>query len=213
VNYFNLVKKYPSVILVAVSNFYPLVGVVFWGWQVRDIMATFLIESLVIGGFTVAKLLTVSEKMVSSRPPSRRDAVLAFMFVYGAFQIGYFVFLTFIFQITVGDWEKVWLICVPMAISHGFSFVSNYWMSERNTISIGRICLAPFLRVIPMQYAVLFGLGFFGIFGDKGGVMLMALMLVKAAVDVISHLYERKVFRAGMWEKVNHVTFRTGKEG
>ena len=202
-NYFNVIKKYPSVILVVVSNFYPLMGVMFWGWQVKDVMATFLIESLIIGGLTVAKILTVNEKMVTPRRRSRQETAWRFLIVYGGLNAIYFLVLTLFFKITVEDWEKVWLVCIPMVISHGFSFVSNYWMNERNTVSMGRIVIAPLFRIFPMQYAVVIGAGFFGVFGgDSSGVMMLGvLMSVKTVIDVISHLYERKVFYGGVWKK------------
>ena len=81
-----------------------------------------------------------------------------------------------------------------MFVSHGISFVSNYLGNgEYKTASINVLFNQPYSRVIVMHITIIFGAMFTAVFGNR--VMpLIILVAIKTAVDLNSHLRERRKF-------------------
>ncbi len=49
-------KKYLSIISLIIANIYPLLGVIFWGWDISNLLMIYWIETLIVGFFTIIKM-------------------------------------------------------------------------------------------------------------------------------------------------------------
>ena len=75
----NLLK--PSVLALLAANLYPVVGVVFLGWDAFYLLILFWMENLVIGFYTVIKMLLVSRENASRA--ARLSAALFSVYITG----------------------------------------------------------------------------------------------------------------------------------
>ena len=99
-------SKPTSVIALIVVNLYPVLGVLFWGWEVFPIMVLFWSENVIIGFFNVLKMLTV-------QPEEKESIFFKFFLIpffilhYGGFTAGHGIFVVvvfgqFVFENTAG---------------------------------------------------------------------------------------------------------------
>jgi len=76
---------------------------------------------------------------------------------------------------------------IALLLSHGFSFWTNYIQrKEYHTASPASLIVAPYLRILPMHFAIVIG------FLLQAPVAV--LVAVKIIVDLYSHLQERNAF-------------------
>jgi hypothetical protein len=84
------------------------------------------------------------------------------------------------------------LAILSLFVSHGISFVHNYFVKcEYAQSSIKRLMTQPYSRVIIMHIAILTG-GFFAMILGSPAALLAVLVVLKTAVDVKMHLREHK---------------------
>ena len=200
----------PSWMALVAANVAPVFGVLFAGWGVFPLVFLYWVENVVIGLFTVAKML-------SARPgdPGRRGrgAITAlFVFHYGAFLFGHGVFLMVVFAAQKPDgmegraaFENLFgqitnvsllLAAVPLLASHAWSFVTNYLRAERHDAQLKQLAMSPYGRTILLH---LFIIGSAWLVMKLGSPLPVLLLFVamKTTVDLLVHLYEhRKARRA-----------------
>jgi hypothetical protein len=131
----------PSLVALAIANALPLVGVLFLGWTVFPLVLLYWLENLVVGGFTVAKLL-----LAQPRQPmhwlGKAFLVPFFLVHFGGFTYVHGMLVVAFFG-PKGTQPFDLLTAVPAAIranqlgwallslvaSHGLSFYWNYLKS------------------------------------------------------------------------------------
>ena len=59
----NVTEQYkePTVISLIIANLLPLIGVFFWDWEAFDVVFLYLLETLIVGFFTILKIITSKE--------------------------------------------------------------------------------------------------------------------------------------------------------
>ena len=194
-------------------NILPLLGVILLDWDVAALMLLYWSENLVIGFYTLAKMLI--------KAPLGGLASGAFFLVhYGGFCAvhglfifillvdGYFdpfpadpwpLFLVFpqlLFNVAGQVFSHAsteWLVTFfALFASHGISFAVNFlWGPERDEVTVKGLMGAPYGRVVVLHVAIIFG-GMAVMALDQPLFMLVVLVLLKLGMDVGLHLRQHR---------------------
>ncbi len=198
------------------SNLAPVLGVLFAGWDAAAIVLIYWAENLVIGAYTILKMLTVSPLKLKEMP-GRLFIILFFMLHYGGFAAGHGTFLLEFFDIgatqagvsAAADWpgpliliqmlfnvlQTIWAnmpagflwAILALLVSHGVSYVYNFIIAgERYKITPKRLMGQPYGRVVIMHIAII-AASFFVIKLGSPLSMLLSLVAVKTAMDIMLH--------------------------
>jgi hypothetical protein len=201
----------PSVLALIAANAVPLLGVLWFGWEVFPLLLLFWLENLIIGGFNVLKMVAASPGVGRSWL-EKLFLVPFFAFHYGMFTMVHGVFVIGIFggRFKAGaafpDVETVldmireqhiaWGV-LALALSHGISFAMNYiGGGEYRRASIPMLMSQPYGRIVVLHLAILGG-GFLTMSLGSPTLGLALLVLLKIALDVSAHLKERRRFASG----------------
>ncbi len=213
-------RRQVSLALLVIVNLLPILCVLFLQWDVAALMVLYWSENLVLGFFTLVKML--------SKSFTRGLGMGAFFLIhYGGFCAGHGVFILSLllkqgnFDPTPEDtwpfflvfpqmlWEVIkavldyapqaWIYAfIGLFISHGASFLSNFLFGrERDQTTVGDLMTAPYGRIVILHIAIILG-GIAVMAMGQPLFMLLVLVLAKLALDVKLHLREHeKVAAAG----------------
>jgi hypothetical protein len=198
-----------SLLALVVVNLLPLAGVLFLGWDVGALVLLYWAENLIIGFYTLLKMLVNS-------PWQGLGTTIFFLIHYGGFCAihGMFV-IELLLQVEIDPTpEKPWplFLVVPqmllialqqllevvpsrwllafgaLFISHGISFVLNFLLGgEREGVTQKQLMASPYGRIVVLHIAIIFG----GIAVQAMGepvAMLVVLVLLKLGLDIKLHL-------------------------
>lgn len=191
----------PSALALIAANLVPVVGVVFWQWDIGELMLLFWAESAVIGFYTLLKMARVGGWAVLFYGPF-------FTGHYGGFMAGHLLFIYGFFvqgqmdntDIPVADVVSNFVAMAPALlgffISHGVSFVSNFigrreFVGKNITTQMGE----PYKRIIIMHVTIIFG-GFLVMAFGSALPALLLLVALKLAADLRAHLREHGQVKA-----------------
>ena len=205
----------PSVIVLVLANLVPIAGVLYADWKILPLMLLFWLENLVIGLFTIAKMLLARGH---EGPPGKDPAVIAlgnlvliafFVFHYGFFAVGHGMFLVSLFgsantglapAFDPASWATIVkgivlqhglaLALLALVVSHGVSFYTNYVRQREfeDTVAIN-LMWAPYKRVVILHVVILVG-GLAASAAHATVLPLLLLIALKIIVDLAAHLYE-----------------------
>jgi hypothetical protein len=186
----------PSGLALVAANMVPLVGVLFFGWDLSSVMVLFWAESAVIAFYTALKMAFVGSI-------GAFFAVPFFVGHFGGFMAIHFLLIYMLFIRGTGTapepavLETLRVIFTPLVIpiaalfiSHGISFVTNF-IGRREYIAttMAALMTAPYNRIIVMQLALIFG-GWIILLLKSPIPALAVLILVKTALDFSAHRTE-----------------------
>lgn len=210
--------SHASVVPLVLANLLPLVLVLVLDWDVAALMILYWSENLILGFYTLARMLLVS-------PLGGLGLGAFFCIHYGGFCAAHGLFLlTMLLDVDIdpiGDnpWP-LFLVFVQMLVnvvrevlaqapaswlwafaalfvSHGFSFVRNYLgHRERDVAQLGKLMTAPYARIVILHVVVIVG-GMLVMQLGESVYMLLLLVALKIAVDVKLHLRERRKMAPG----------------
>ncbi|MDJ0918927.1 MAG: DUF6498-containing protein [Woeseiaceae bacterium] len=210
----------PSAIVLLAVNSLPLLGVLLFGWSVFDVVFFYWAENVIIGVINVARILKSSGEFISPDDPRRQGAkverlgqvkqvggaakifLAAFFTVhYGMFCFGHQQFVIGMF----GDGRSageliadpvIGLGLLAIAGSHLFSFFKNYLGGgEYQRMSAASLMTRPYGRIIVLHITIIVG-GFLVMLADSPVLLLIALIVIKTAVDLRQHDRERGLLAA-----------------
>lgn len=202
-----------SLAVLLVVNLIPLVGVLAWDWDVASVMILYWSENIVIGFYTLVKMLAKS-------PLAFPFMGLFFLIHYGGFcavhgllVLGltteemppilegstwpfFLIFVQLLFNViaaVLAMAPDAWLLgFAGLFASHGVSLVKNYFLGgEYRDQEVRDLMSAPYKRIIVLHIAILAG-GFGVIALGSPLPLLLALVALKIALDVWLHLGERR---------------------
>lgn len=202
------------------ANAVPVLGVLFFGWQLSVVMVIYWVESGVIGALNVPKILlapgsavpenfsaTINGRAVDLSGPSdpkdglhvySENAYIAGFFVvhYGIFWIvhGVFVFSVFAPAPFSGAYgfTTILLGVVGMVVSHAGSFLVNFVGNEEyRATSPGMQMKEPYRRVIVLHLTIVFGAFVVTAVGAPVAALLL-LVGLKTVTDLHAHLDEHR---------------------
>ena len=189
----------PSVLALCAANLYPLVGVLFLGWNAFYLLLLFWMENIVIGFYTVIKMLLVPR--AKSSLAAKLGAISFFCIHYGMFTLVHGIFVLVVFGAGLGGegtgilWQRIVSYQLPWAalalfISHGVSLFQNYInLGEYKQSNLNDVMQQPYIRVVILHLTIIFG-GFFVAILGSPVIGLVILIILKIALDLRAHLQE-----------------------
>jgi len=180
----------PSVLALIAANIYPVIGVIFLGWEAFYLLILFWMENLVIGFYTVLK-------MFFSSPDNSKQAPKAFMIPFFCVHYGIFTSVhgIFVFMLFGGSWQQLMNYqlgwgALALLISHGVSLFYNYLgKGEYKRTSLKDVMEQPYGRVVILHLTIIFG-GFLMAMLGSPSVGLIFLIVLKVVIDIRTHLRE-----------------------
>jgi uncharacterized protein DUF6498 len=211
-----------AIALLVAVNLIPLVGAIFWGWNVFTLLILYWLENGIVGVFNVLKMALAQGSLDTrgGQPEivtsvSRLTLIPFFIVHYGIFWVVHGVFvLSLPTFIDLGQalptvsptpfpgladggvvgprWDLVFWGAIALAISHGASFVLNY--IGRGEYRTARIGMLMFA-----PYARLVALHLTIILGGILSIALgspvgsmIVLVAIKIAIDLALHIREHR---------------------
>lgn len=207
----------PSLAILVLGNLPPLAGVMFWGWNVGDVVLVYWLENVIIGAINILRLLTStgSTEDVTAGPVGTFASRL---FLAGFFSVHYgmFCYVHGIFIVSFfGDEalrafghdlvgavssvlsDRMFAVAIAgLAVSHLFSYFHNFLgRGEGRHADPRMIMIRPYGRIVVVHLFILAGAALASAFGSQAIVMMLFVVL-KVTVDGIFHLKERKALGA-----------------
>ena len=181
-----------SAILV-IGNLIPLAGVLFFGWSVYEIVLLFWAENLVVGGYAIARMVTLFR-----RNGDKRNLLLIpfFCFHFGMFTMVHLVFVISMFRpedhVAGGTGMSLWIPFLALLISHGASYVMNFLgKQEYRGMDGEEVMMAPYKRVVILHVTILVG-GFLVSALGQPAIALALLVGLKIVIDLVTHAREHR---------------------
>lgn len=221
-------RRNTSLALLVLVNLLPVYGVLALDWDVGSLMILYWSENLVLGFYTLLKMLVTS-------PLGGLFSGLFFAVHYGGFCAvhglfimsmlvepdmdflsgdGHWPFFFVFLELLVSVVRQVlayappaWLVAFAgLMLSHGLSFVLNFLLAdERDRLGLKALMFAPYGRIVVLHVAVIIGGIGVAALGEPLA-MLVVLVLLKLAVDIALHLREHR--RIGERGAVTYRPFR-----
>ena len=198
------------------ANAIPLIGVLFFGWNVWTILIVYWLENGIVGVFNVLKMsaaegapedakVRASTYQISGRPAdqtSKAYLIPFFCMHYGIFWVvhGVFVLTLPAFGAITGEpdlavdipWGTVLFAVLALGISHGLSFWWNFLRGgEYRRTSAAALMFAPYKRLVALHITIIFG-AFAVMFTGAPAAAVAVLVAIKTAIDLGLHLAEHR---------------------
>lgn len=187
-------RRQASLLALVVVNLIPLLGVLLFDWDVAVLVILYWSENLVIGFYTLLKMLVHS-------PVAGLGLGAFFLVHYGGFCAGHGVFIMALlvdseFELFLDNPWPLFLAFAALFVSHGISFVLNFLRGpEREGQTLNALMRAPYGRIVVLHIAIILG----GIAVAEMGepvAMLVVLVLLKLGMDVGLHLRQHRQIAA-----------------
>lgn len=172
--------------LLILANLVPLIGVLFFDWKMSELLLLYWLESAVIGGYNVIKMIQIGG-------PKALPLCIFFCIHYGGFMAGHLVFLdAFFFDSARGglvDTVKsllpgLWPAVLALVVSHGFAYYEDFLRNGAyQQRQLNRQMTEPYVRIFVMQLTLILG----SMLSEMLGTPLAALVLLivlKVGVDL-----------------------------
>jgi hypothetical protein len=206
--------QYPndaSRLALLLANLLPVAGVLWLGWDVGSVVVLYWVENLIVGAYTVLKMLVTGGVHALFR-------VAFFCLHYGGFCAihGVFVlkltrlgatgpeaaaasgwpgplaviekFVLLAQQILAAAPDQLLWACLALVISHGASFLLLYLgQQEFRHTTVDRLMTAPYRRIALLHIAVIAGGFLVQHLGSPLG-LLVALVALKTGMDIMLHI-------------------------
>jgi hypothetical protein len=185
------------------ANLAALFTALWFGWPPSALLWPYLLQSLVIGGFAVRRMLTAPRicteglksngQQVPATRAGRVSTATFFTIHYGLFHLVYAGFVA-----GSGGWPAgmdLWAtlaLVATFAWGHANSYRRNRGVEDEVPVNLGTLMFLPYLRVIPMHLTIMFG----GVVLGGGGAWALVLFTaLKTASDVAMHYAEHAILR------------------
>lgn len=209
--WYRLGSSIGAVAALVVANLIPLIGVLFFGWSVWNILVIYWLENGIVGVINVLKMSVATGDdvtpgvtfMVNGRPATSatKMSLIPFFIVH----YGIFWFVHGIFVLTLPaffslmsddgmtlDLGPVVFAAVGLAISHGLSFWWNFLHGgEYRRTTAAASMFAPYKRLVALHITIIFG-AFAVMFSGAPAAAVAVLVAIKTAIDLGLHLAEHR---------------------
>jgi hypothetical protein len=205
-----------AVVALVVANAIPLIGVLFLGWSVWNILVIYWLENGIVGALNVLKMARAEGPAsdgtgamtlrINDQPASMmaKAALIPFFLVhYGIFWFvhGIFVFTLPLFASVSGEplatpmtlsAGSIAFAAVALAVSHALSYWWNFLRGgEYRRVTAAGQMFAPYRRLIALHLTIIFGAIAITLTGAPAAAIAV-LVGVKTLLDVGLHLTEHR---------------------
>jgi hypothetical protein len=197
-----------SLIALLLANLVPLFGALVDGWSIYEIFALYWSESVVIGGYTLLRVLSGGDPSAPMQWRLRLVICAFFTFHYGLFLLVHSVFVQLFLGpggldhggmpidapmrlLSAAASSSHGLGLLALIASHGVSFVTNFLGRERAEADVSRIIFSPYRRIVTMHLVLIAG-GFVTMLTNAGAVLLALLVIAKTIADALAHRAEHR---------------------
>ncbi len=210
-----ILSKFFSILTLLITNSIPLVGVLYYQWNVFSLMIAYWLENAVIGVFTVLKMqkarggmigesvyqMKVNGELVTPDTSKMGSGAQAFfipffMMHFGMFTAVHGIFVIAFFFSPDASFLGILLTFLSMIFSHYVSYQMNYLgKAEYLTTSVGKLFVIPYPRVIVMHLVVILG-GMLAM-NHQTTAALVLLVALRTLADVGGHMFEHRFLSKG----------------
>lgn len=189
----------PSSCNLILANAFTLALALVFDWEAGWLMWTYWVQSLVVGWYARKRMLTVAQfstegftsngQRVPEDESGKRSTANFFAIHYGFFHLAYFAFLAS--QHCVDGWRDL-LILLACGVSFVYSqratYAAQHASDLRGKPNLGALMFTPYLRIVPMHLAILFGGGMQG-----GTALLIVFTVLKTLSDIGLDAIDRRM--------------------
>lgn len=188
-----------SMLVLIAANLAPLVGVLYGGWKLDEVLMLYWAESAVVGIFTLLKMAVVGRWWTLFSGLFFIGHFGGFMAVHLLFIYGLFVRGSNVWGAEPGAIEvlttlftPLWPALLVLFLSHGVSFALNFvGQHEYQRTTVTKLMSAPYGRIVVMQFTLIFG-GWVVMLLKDPLPALVLLIVLKVAADLRAHYGERQ---------------------
>jgi hypothetical protein len=180
------------------SNGATLLAALALHWDVGWLLWPYWIQSVIIGWYARRRMLTVADfstdgltsngKPVPETNQGKRSAANFFALHYGGFHAGYCVFL--VAGHAVGSLRDVLVLVacgVSFVLSQRETCAAQHRADLRGKPNLGALMFTPYLRVVPMHAAIIFGAH------ASGAGALILFTALKTGSDLLLDHFDRRM--------------------
>jgi len=185
-----------------------VLGIALWQrWPLVVLLWPYWVQSVIIGWYSRRRILELREFSLEntsgfdagSNDATRHATAKFFTLHYGIFHLAYFVFLLVattggaqgIPAANIGLFDFVFLVALgaSFAITHRASYARIRDSDAAGRPNIGGVMFLPYLRIVPMHIAIIFGIGMAQ--GTWSGVLLFGVL--KTVADCAMQYIEYRI--------------------
>ena len=197
----NKIFFYPSSLVLILVNLIPLLGVLFFSWDIFTVIILYWMESAVIGFFNILKMQKINNYKFTPLVPFFIMHYVIFMFVH-------LFFILQLFQpnlelasgqvaafVIVFEYFKALIISLSFIfLSHGMSFVFNFIKKQEfKYVSLKKQMFVPYRRIIIMHIIIMLaGAGIIYTNYSQEVSAVVFLVILKIIFDLGSHIFEHR---------------------
>ncbi|OQX99999.1 MAG: hypothetical protein B6I20_09370 [Bacteroidetes bacterium 4572_117] len=178
-------KDYSVLTLIGV-NIFPIIGVIFFSWDIFEIVMLYVLETFLIGLFNISK-------MAFTKGNAKFFLIPFFLFHYNFFIIIQSAFVVILLGngteslIEVLTNSNFIIANILIIVSHGVSMHKNYInRKEYEIIKIEKFMIAPYKRIFVQQFTVIGG-AFVVLLLKAPMGFLIILIIMKTFFDLRAH--------------------------
>ncbi len=187
----------PSSWSLLISNLITIFIAVSENWSIGLIMLAYWSQSVIIGFFNFFRIISlknfstenfrINNQPVRPSEQSKWRTARFFAIHYGAFHLGYLIFILTDFAKGIGFQELLFVIAAAAVFfaNHLYSFIHNLAKDTAKKRNIGTVMFFPYARIIPMHLTIV-----------TGGTLiasqtaLIGFLALKTIADLIMHAIE-----------------------
>ncbi|HEX7346083.1 MAG TPA: DUF6498-containing protein [Candidatus Limnocylindrales bacterium] len=205
-------SSFGAVAALVIANLIPLVGVLFFGWSVWNILVIYWLENGIVGVINVLKMSSATGEeatgfaaalRINGQPATSMSKLGLipffamhygiFWFVHGIFVLTLPAFLSLASDTSLSlDPGPVLFAAIGLAVSHGLSFWWNFLRGgEYRRTTPAALMFAPYRRLIALHLTIIFGA--MAVMFTGAPVAAVAILVgVKTLLDLGLHLAEHR---------------------
>ncbi|MBT4153305.1 MAG: hypothetical protein HOE53_01505 [Candidatus Magasanikbacteria bacterium] len=190
------------------ANLFPIIGVIFWEWQINHIVALFLIETMIVGLLTIPKIYTVGRKGPLAQKlqnPTAAALITLGVLLFFCIHFGGFLFtlsLGILFFVLDGFGTLLtlgWMAPLTVLVSHVVSLAVNFYgKQEYLKKNLLQVSLYPYKRLIILWFLMFIGI--IVLDSVEGTIqVLLIFVVVKSLLDYLGYKMEHATKNAKSW--------------
>ena len=188
----------PLIFMIA-SNLLPVIGILFLGWSMGNVMLLYWVENVMVGLFTIFKMIFADSQ--AGGWAGRLALIVFFCIHFGGFCIGHLIAIMAIFMPRFSQslnsqntplnllniLTGLWLPILGMFISYSIYFYQHYLgdgIYQRVTLSY--LMGEPYQRIIPLHLGLILA-GFFIMAVGSPIAVILLLVALKTGAEVVAY--------------------------